>query len=284
MAGLYADVPGHRFAYDVDGSSCLMSSNGAPYAAIDAALINDEANDAQVLFNYREQGDRIIAIGFPEARDLAGFFVWGWTANNNIATFQYMTSTDTTDGSNGTWTAAANFTPQTAVYPQSRNAITTAAATGIRGIRFRFATSGDYQQYSLGAIHLYGLTAPSSSPERLEFWHPTLDQQADKATFDFGDIAQGQIATKQFRIKNLSTTKTAGTVAISANNAAGGETLLANGLTFSSDGTSFAATLNIASIAASGVTPVLYARRTVGATDPASIRFARVTASPGTFA
>lgn len=282
MAGLYADVPGHRFAYDTDGSSCMMSSNGAPYAAIDAALLNDESSDALTIFGYREQGDKTIVIGFPEPRDLAGFFVWGTVTG--ISTHQYSTSTDTTDGSNGTWSTVANFSPQTAIYPQSRNAITTAVATGIRGIRFRFATGGDFQNFSLGALHLYGLTAPSSSPERLEFWHPTLDQQADKATFDFGDIAQGQISTKQFRIKNLSTTKTAGTVAISANNAAGGETLLANGLTFSSDGTSFAATLNIASIAPNGVTPVLYARRTVGATDPASIRFARVTASPGTFA
>lgn len=282
MAGLYADVPGHRFSYDTDGSVSLMSSNGAPYNAIDATILNDEATDALSIFAYREQGDKTIAFGFPEPRDLAGFFVWATVTG--ISTHQYMTSTDTTDGSNGTWSTAANFSPQTAVYPQSRNAITTAAATGIRGIRFRFATGGDYQQLSLGGIHLYGLTAPNQSTDRLEFWHPTLDQQIDKAAFDFGDIAQGEVQTKQFRLKNLSATKAASTVAVSANNSAGGETLMASGLTFSSDGTSFAATLNIASIAAGATTPVLYIRRTVGASDPASIRFARVVASPGSFA
>lgn len=282
MAGLYADVPGHRFAYDTDGSVSLMSSNGSPYTAIDASVLNDEATDALTVFSYREQGNKTIAFGFPEPRDLAGFFVWATVTG--ISTYRYSTSTDTTDGSNGTWSTEASFSPQTAVYPQSRNAITTAAAAGITGIRFRFATGGDYQQLSLGAIHLYGLTAPNLSTDRLEFWDPTLDQQIDKAAFDFGDIAQGEVATKQFRIKNLSATKTADTVTISANNSAGGETLLASGLTFSSDGTSFAASLNIASIAPGATTPVLYVRRTVGATDPASIRFARVVASPGSFA
>lgn len=282
MAGLYADVPGHRFAYDTDGSVSLMSSNGSPYTAIDASVLNDEATDALTVFSYREQGNKTIAFGFPEPRDLAGFFVWATVTG--ISTYRYSTSTDTTDGSNGTWSTEASFSPQTAVYPQNRNAITTAAAAGITGIRFRFATGGDYQQLSLGAIHLYGLTAPNLSTDRLEFWDPTLDQQIDKAAFDFGDIAQGEVATKQFRIKNLSATKTADTVTISANNSAGGETLLASGLTFSSDGTSFAASLNIASIAPGATTPVLYVRRTVGATDPASIRFARVVASPGSFA
>lgn len=281
MAGLYADVPGHRFAYDIDGSSCLMSSNGAPYTGIDASVLNDEATDVITVFAYREQGDKTIAIAFPEPRDLAGFFVW--ETAGGISTYQYMTSTDTTDGSNGTWSTAAGFSTRSAVYPQSRNAITTATAVGIRGIRFRFATGGDWQQCSIGGIHLYGLTAPNQSTDRLEFWHPTLDQQIDKAAFDFGDIAQGEVLTKQFRIKNLSATKTAGTVAISANNAAGGETLLANGLTFSSDGSTFTSTLNIASIAPGSMTPVLYIRRTVAVTDPSSVRFARVIASPGTF-
>jgi hypothetical protein len=259
-----------------------MSSNGAPYAAIDAALLNDEASDALTVFAYREQGDKTIAIAFPEPRDLAGFFVW--CTASGISTYQFTTSTDTTDGSNGTWSTAANFSVQGAVYPQSRSAITSATAVGITGIRFRFATGGDWQQLSLGAIHLYGFTAPNLSTDRLEFWDATVDQQIDKAAFDFGDIAQGEVSTKQFRIKNLSSTKTAGSVAISANNAAGGETLLADGLTFSTDGVSFTSTLNISSIAPGATTSVLYIRRTVGLTDPSSIRFARVMASPGTYA
>lgn len=282
MAGLYADVPGHRFSYDTDGSVALMSSNGSPYTPIDAAILNDEATDGVAVFAYREQGNKTIAFGFPEPRDLAGFFVWATVTG--VSTYRYSTSTDTTDGSNGTWSTEANVSPQTAVYPQSRNAISAATATGITGIRFRFATGGDYQQLTIGGIHLYGYTAPNLSTDRLEFWDSSLDQQIDKAAFDFGDVAQGEVVTKQFRIKNLSATMTASTVTVSANNGAGGETLLANGLTFSSDGTSFATSLNIASIAPGATTPVLYIRRTVGATDPSSIRFARVVASPGTYA
>lgn len=282
MAGLYADVPGHRFAYDVDGTACLTSANGAPYTSWDPAIFNDEASDGYTIFAYREQGTKIYAFGFPEPRDIAGYYLWATTTG--ITTYQYTTSLDTTDGSNGTWSAPVSVNIQTAIYPQSRNAITAVSVAGVKGLRFTFATGGDWQQLVLGAIHIYGTTSPADSTDRLEFWHPTLDQQADKAAFDFGDIAQGQMITKQFRLKNLSATKTAGTVAVTANNAPGGETLLASGLTFSSDNVTYAASLNIPSIAPGAITPLLYARRTVGVTDPASIRFARVVANPGTFA
>lgn len=282
MAGLYADVPGHRFPYDVDGTVCLTSANGGTYNSWDPALLNDEATaDSIAVFAYREQGTKVYSFCFPEPRDLSGYYV---LIGSNANIYQYTTSTDTTDGSNGTWSAATNFTVQTSLYPQSRSAIGTMSVTNVKGVRFSFTCNQDYVAMTLQALHLYGAISPSQNIERLEFWHPTLDQLADKATFDFGDIAQGQILTKQFRLKNLSTTKTAGSVAISANNSAGGETLLAAGLTFSSDNASFATSLNIGSIAPGAITPVLYARRTVGASDPASIRFARIVASPGTFA
>lgn len=285
MAGLYADVPGHRFAYDLDGTYVSMDPiNGGAYTAIDAGLLNDESTDGVATFGFRQSGNRRIAFAFPELRDITGAYVY-YTGNIGTTRFDY--STNTTDGSDGTWTTGPSIGGGWSgrLYPESRSSIfPISSINGIKGLRLYVTIDGDYQSQTLYSVHIYGLISPTQSLERLEWWDPTLNQQVNKAALDFGDVAQGVVSTKQVRLKNLSPTKTAGTVTISADNSAGGETLLATGMTFSADNTTYSNTITIASIAPSAISPIIYVRRTVGAAEPASIRFARIQAAPGTFA
>lgn len=287
MAGLYPDVPGHRFAYDLDGTYVSVDpQNGGAFSAVDAGLMNDESSDEFVMISYDQRAaiTRQLAFAFPEPRDISGIFVM---SIYTPSTMRLDTSTDTTDGSNGTWTAGPNVMTArfNRFYPESRSAIFPVSLLGIKGLRLvASVTSATFLGLHLQGLHLYGFTSPTQSPERLEWWDPTLDQQVAKAALDFGDTAQGTMSTKTLRLRNLSATKVANSVAITANNAAGGETLLASGITFSLDNVTYSASVTLPTLAALTTSPLIYVRRTVGAADASSIRFARIVATPGTYA
>ena len=287
MAGLYADVPGHRFAYDLDGTVVQYSLNGATPVVVDPTLLNDEATDGTSTGRGGgETGTAIVAFAFPEARTITGLWAMETRADGNSAFVSgYQTSTDTTDGINGTWSAVTAMSAASGVSPGSRNGILTVSAAGVTGLQIiNSKVSTFVRAYTLTAVHIYGTISTALNTDRLDFWHPTLNQQIDKAHLDWGDIPQGTVMVKQFRIKNLSATKSATAVVVAANNSAGGETLLATGLTFSLDNVTYTSTVDIGNLAAGATSATIYIKRTVSAADPAAIRFARITATPTTFA
>lgn len=288
-------LPGRRFMYDIDGTYVSRTpTNGGTFTALDATLLNDEDGDYTDFWGYRGYNVWVdVAFAFPEPRDVYGYYIrWGGTNNTNNRIF---TSTDTIDGSDGTWTDVQQWTqPVAGTYganggaqaldPYYRTAIQTTNLIGVKGIRFRFWETNDYYFGRLWNVHLYGQTSTAESTDRLEFWDPSLSQQASRNLFNFGDVAQGTINTRQFRLKNLSATKTATGVTVSANNGPGGDAGLAGGMKFSSDGANYTSTLNVGDIGPGAVTPLLHCQRIVGGAETPAIRFARVLATPTTFA
>lgn len=291
MAGLYPDVPGHRFPYDVDGTIVSLDPlGGGAFAVVDAAIINDESTaDAIQLFPYesRTTATRKLAFAFPEPRTVNGIYVLynGGMVNTGASRVDY--STDTTDGSDGTWTVGPTVPAafQTRLIPEARTAILALAGmANVTGIRL--VAVGNGAAYTTGdfySVHLYGSINPAANPERLEFWDPTIDQLADKAALDFGNVPQGSIVDKTFRLKNLSATKTASSIVVSANNAADPSAVMVEGLTFSLAGGAFAASLNIGNLLPGATSGLITARRIVPADQVATARWARVTAIPATF-
>lgn len=289
-------VPGHRFAYDIDGTYVSRTPQwGGTFTALDPAVINDEDNDYHEFFGYRVAGGIWVevAFAFPEPRDLLGYYIrWGGSDN---ASNRIYTSVDTTDGSNGTWVNQQEWDqPVGGIYqgggsaqaltPYYRTNILTCNYAGIRGVRFRFTEPSDWWTGRLWNLHLYGYVSPTQSLDRLEYWDPTINQQAAKDALNFGDTVQGSTYTKQIRVKNLSNSKTASNVVMSADNAAGGGTELATAIQFSLDNTTYAPTLDIGNLTPGQVSPIVYVRRVVGLSEPPAIRSARVIATPATFA
>jgi hypothetical protein len=286
MAGTFPDVPGHRFMYDQDGSIFLNSpvSATSPLTVADPLVINDE-DMADTIGNPSGNGGyRDFYVIFPEARSLSGMFV-SW---QNSATLQYSYSLDTTDGTDGSWTAFASLTGfSSSLNPSMRTGIQPLSHANVTGVRIRLTSVGSSNTTYLQVWHIYGTIPITANPERLEFWQPTADSILDKAGLDFGDMPLGSVKTKQLRVKNLSSTKTATSVVVSANNLSGGTAndAMVSGLQFSlDDGATWGTTVTIPTIAPGGISGVVSVRRTLLLSEAVTPRVARVMAIPSAYA
>lgn len=213
MAGAYPDVPAHRFAWDRDCAALWIPNTGAAPRVLTAAerkLVNDETPGSGLDMSGDHSTHGAFAVLFPSARDVVGHFIAGNQLNSDSYQFEaaFETSTNTSDGRDGTWTrqTAAYLAPLVPV-PDYRTGIkvivsgaTPTPATGVIGVRW--VTAGSWSPW-IKSAHLYG-TLPAAGT-RLAFWHPSQDQVVSGAHFDFGTVAQGTTASISFRIKNLST-------------------------------------------------------------------------------
>lgn len=221
MAGNYPDAIGPRIPYDRDGTVGILYniSNGSITQQSQAVLtgINDESSGGTswgFSSNYAYWSGFI----FPEPIDLIGYFIAHGGNSYQWSFGAIQTSTNTTNLSDGTWTQiAANHAFNSSASPTYRTGQVSLAASGIKAIRFYNSPGGGSISLSWTVMHLYG--KPSATSDRLELWHPTLDQPLSQtpAYLDYGDVARGTGAvTRDFRIKNLSTTLTANNITVGA--------------------------------------------------------------------
>lgn len=294
MAGLYADIPGTRFALDQDGSVMKhrnFTTAGAwtdVTASIGEVLKVNTANFIGMMTPGNANTEYCqVAVAFPEARDITGLYLHGGfnDATPNAQSFTWEYSTDTTDGTDGTWTAfTATFTYMgnhdqigDSSKPYYRSDIATVSLLGAKGIRIRWNSSHAWSvQYRLFVWHVYG-NRPLTGVNRLAFWNPTSDQALGAAYLDFGDIAQGTSVTRQFRIKNISGTLTANTISVAVSDLLPEYT--GTGIELSTDNTTYQASIAIGNLAPGIISPVLYVRRTVPAAETPTQRQARLLAT-----
>lgn len=193
---------------------------------------------------------------FPEPRDLTNIFVIAVAGQigseyvaNQVMIHPIFVSTDTTNGVDGTWTQiAGGYQNPFATYgsyvtnPGYRQYIEPFVASGVRGIKFTQDVSGAGFNY-LVTLHLYGTITAGNNPDRLRFWHPTIDQplSVTPAYLDWGDVPQGSTATRQIRIKNNSASLAASSVALSINVLTDSTPSRVNMYQLSADGTTFGA-------------------------------------------
>jgi len=276
MAGFYPDVPGQRFALDVDGT-VFKTLDKAKTILADAqtasTIISDTDADAYQVTTESELG-RYFEVIFPELRDITGYFIAVDISSGGGSTFDLDWSADTTDGMDGTWTnVTTSWTYATQISPDYRTNIVSLPLTGVKALRFGCASGNtsnfSTQHFDIRVMHLYGSIAGGENPDRLRFWHPTLDQEVAGSHFDFGDVPVGTQSVKQFRIKNNSSTLTANSVGLTK--ASASFTEVATGLTFSSDGSTYNTTLNIGNLAPGAISSILYLKRTVAAGETTSI-------------
>lgn len=293
----YPDPPGSRFMYDQDGSLVLASpgqgSSATPYNVMSGVLTNDEETDGYDMGSQsNSSGSRThqFCIVFPEQRAVTGLFTAMTRTGTTGTTATYSFSTDTTDGVDGTWSApAAVVALANPSRAQVRNSIQTVNLADVKAIRFNMTfvyTASGTVSGIVSMLHVYGSVPVTANTDRLEFWEPVANSQLNKLGFDFGDLPQGEAAVRTFRLKNLSATKTANAVILTADNATGGteNDAMVNGTKFSLDGVTYTTSATVNAIAPGALTPVLYAKRTVLAADAAIPRWARIKATPTTFA
>ena len=291
MAGVYADIPGTRFALDQDGSVVKWRNftTGSAWTDITASI--SEAQKVNTA-NYIEMaiGNDVwytqVAVAFPEARTIGGVFShFGSSGSNSDASNQtWEYSTDTTDGTDGTWSTFAVTYPLGASHnnindtpkPFYRSDIASVSLSNVKGIRARWNGGWGYGATRIFVYHIYG-SRPITSVNRLAFWNPSTDNALTAAYLDFGDIAQGSVVTRQFRIKNLSGTLTGNSISIAVSD------LLpeygSGGVQVSTDNSTYASSINIGNLASGVISSILYVRRTVPGAETVTQRHARLLAN-----
>jgi hypothetical protein len=290
MAGTYADIPGTRFALDQDGTVLKYRNYTTSSAWTDVTGSMAEIQKVNTANNIDTTIGAFqsvqFAFAFPEPRSINGAYIHGGTGSNvnlAMANVAWDYSTDTTDGTDGTWSSVTvtftNFTQHNTVSgvskPYYRSDIATLAVNNVKGVRVRFDAQ-NYGNPRLCVLHLYG-TRSTASVDRLAFWHPSSDQAIGAAALDFGDIAQGVSVTKQFRVKNLSSSLTANTITVQVSDLLPEYT--GTGLQVSTDNVTYQNSVNIGNLSSGVISSTLYVRRTVPGAETTTQRQARLLAN-----
>ena len=264
-------------AYHLDGTQIyrINSSNVvSPMSSQDIQKINNEAG--------REVGSEEVFVSpgflvfiFPQLRDISTYIYigTGYTSGTNSRRGRLQTSTNTTNGVDGTWTTVQDpfssalewgqYGGPGPIHPYDRTGFATVSAmNGIKAIRFESAQYSYGDSIGIGALHLFGNISSGQTPDRIELWHPTLNQKVSGEHFDFGDVTRSETKDITFRVKNISSTQTANNIVVSISNLTDLSPTAIGNYTLSLNGGSFASSQNISSLSAGSISSVLTLRLT----------------------
>lgn len=276
MAGSYPDALDNKIAYDDDGSVGFSITGGG--------IITPAAAGSDTLLRWNDftmqdigpGGSRWMGIIFSVNMDITAIFYAG---TSGTSTMTIESSTDTTNGQDGTWNLiinravvdlnAGSTLQRTGIFAVTNN------CTNIKAIRFsRQDGNGD----SPCSMHIYGHRHTLSD---LVFWHPTIDQalRLTPAQFDFADIAKSSSVDKTFRIKNAHGTQTANGVVLSSSVRPDATPTIVGQVQFSQDGTNYANTQNIGNLAPGAISPVLHIKDSPSSTAQTGLWYPRAKAA-----
>ena len=264
-----------EIAWSLDGSQFYFGSVGSTMTQQNqTTMTNLNSWSAGYTFTVATSYDGCLLWVFPEARDITAFRI-GKTGNTSGASSVVQTSSNTTNGEDGTWTTRYINTDingwlnLTTVQLRTPLVVSWSAVKAIRMYDYYQTSTGPR---TWGYAHFWG----NFSRPGLAFWDVSADNIMNGQNLDFGDVTQGSVYTRQFRIKNNSA-QTANNVLVSAQAGARGQIL--NGLEFDG-GSGYGADYTIPTIAPGAISPVITVRRTVSPTAPLDIGAGRVMAVP----
>ena len=205
---------------------------------------------------------------FPELVDISAIFGLGYGDDqSDVSTiYSYEWSADTTNGIDGTWTAATmpnGFNATTMNLDSWRTGMK--SCTNVLGaIAIRLRIYKNLQTMNGWFIcHLYGHKTSGQTPDDILF----LDAEAGDTEFaipcSFGDILTGVAETHQIKLYN-SGTVTAGTVTMGVYDPA-------SRITISDDDITYGTALSIGDIGTAGTTGTLYVKCTMPAAPSATL-------------
>lgn len=278
MAGNYPDTPGPRLAYDRDGTQLFRvaaNGTGSPTSTTQQQLIDTNKESGNGTGNF---GDDYACLIFPEPRDLVGIWAVGTNGGPSATNMTSQVSTDTTNGVDGTWVNWLSFTVAANYKPSFRTHIATGAANGVIAIRVKQVGLSNQGKI----IHLYG-TPSAAASDRLELWHPTLNQSLNitPAYLDWGNRPRDTTATRQFRIKNLSSALVANSITVGMESLSDASPTYVSQHQFAYNGGAFASTATISALAPGEISAIIDVRQTLINTASLGLWAQRVYAATG---
>lgn len=282
MAGFYADPPGPRIMYDIDGTAVYWAVDsggvGGVVTALSGASLTAMNNESEDTYPAPTSSNWSLIMIFPVAMDIIAYHYSarsGWSVSG-YGPSSLERSNDTTNGIDGTWTNVTSTivgNSSSQVSPTYRNSITSLSIANVKAIRFRGVTQ--YQHFR--TLHLYGAPTATTN-DILAFWDPVSDQALGGAALDFGDVPQTNTSTKTFRIKNMSATLTANTISISDSAPTDFSPSVPPQYEYSLDGINYSQAVNISSLIPGEISQVVTMRKTTPSNAALGLHALRVTA------
>ena len=284
MAGNYPDPTTWRMPLDIDGSTLVFirfDGTVEEVPASDIQKLNSEINSTYVKPTWGGNGvDYNLAVIFPEKRDIDGWFI----AADIYRVLKVEVSADTTNGQDGTWTTVMGTAYQpTTSSGQWRAGLTANTSLAVQGIRFFMQAYANGTNY-IYSTHLWGEIAPAQNLDRLDIWHPSLDQKLGPAALDWGDTPRSSSETRTFRVKNLSLTKNASNIRVNGSGLSVGNPSVVAEHVYSIDGVNFFSQVNIGSLGPGVTSGLVYVRRITPSNAQLGLFTLRVKAQADTFA
>jgi hypothetical protein len=278
MAGSYPDVPGYRFAYDVDGTVVAFYSNTGDtfnLSSSEVRVLNDDDIVTEALSSGSITGSgrtRLLVFFFPEPRSITGVLA------NLLTSMPLQWSSDSTDGLDGTWTAVPGFSSynSTALKTNLRTQIFSVSLDNVTAIRLGNAAN-NYSQIFRN-FHIYGTISPANGADRLRVVDVSNNDIA--AQLDFGNLKQRATSTKQFKIINNSLSQTANNITVNLEAATDATPSLIGQYQISTDNIAFANAVNIGTLAPGAESGTLYVRMNPANNAMLSVWSARIIAHP----
>lgn len=260
MAGFFPDVPDYRMPYDTDGAKLFYLASTIPaivYLSESQMRSANSENNEIAYSNSHDFGDSTVGIIFPELRRVSGY-----TINISFIPTAIEYSTNTVTGIDGSWFPIdqTSFFVEEQIESQYRvsiNSITMNSNNPVKAIRFK----GQSNNPLIKAVHIYGKKIASS--DRIVFWHPTLNQEVSASHFDFGDISNNNEYTKQFRLKNVSTIRSANNIAITLDTTTSATPSLINQFSLSDDGVTYSTSLNLDFLGKENMSNIFYVKKNI---------------------
>jgi hypothetical protein len=170
----------------------------------------------------------------------------------------------------------------TTTSPAYRSGIQSLVLPGIKAIRiaYRAQAGGNVSPMS---FHVYGKI--TAGEIRWLLFTDTGGTEVTGPYFDFGDDPRGGMTeTKTFKVKNGHATLTANTITLSCSSLTNKSPSFVDDYTFSTDGTTYTATLNLGNLAPGVSTGTLYVKRTTPLAAALSVEAPLFSAVAGSWA
>lgn len=288
MSGNYPSPTARRINYPLDGTRLwYKNANVASPPLVEdnsfLANMNNESGGTTPVITLQWSSTTnpghgpFILLKFPNPVDITG--IKGWQGG----VVAVAASNNTTNGVDGTWTAGTGYTPATTGLQRewSRSGTITAQSfTGVRWLRLTLAT-GTTGSRAVGKVVIYG--GPAAATDSLEFWDPVDDEIIAVDQFEFGDRPRGTAATKDFRIKNLSTILKAVDISITRSIPSDTSPSVPGYHTFSLDGVTWVGSLDIGDLEPEEISPVITLKQDVPTNATLWLWQIIVTATPNTW-
>ena len=274
--GTYTTPSKHRRAYDDDGTIFRVSGH-AGSGVQSGTIVNDQNTATKYNLGRSWDTESEFRFAFPEPIDLTGYLVITGFFNTGFpGTLEWFTSTNTTDGTDGTWTSRGAPTRHIdGTTTHMRNSITAVNYPGITGVRFDMKNqSNAFDADGPREIHLYGTPSAATGP-RLDFWDPTANQRLGPAALDFDDIPRCQWQPRPFRIHNSSPDTEATGITVGRNALNPGSPSILESLLFSTDQITWSTSVTIDDLPAGATSPKIWVVSAVPSNGPTGLRWAR---------